>query len=335
MSHASARLTAATLTPEALSLALGRLFGADSVLHAVSGGLDSMVLWHLLHRSGHPHTVAHVNYHLRGADSDDDEALVRRVATDRGVRLDVLSNSTLIGAADVQARARAIRFDYFAQVVQAQGHAATLLAHHRDDQLESLIVGLTRGGGPRALAGMRTLHQGRYRPLLDVPKSALRAYAKTHHVRYRDDRSNNADCYLRNRVRHHVLPALTSLEARTSEAAARGMRQQRQLLDFAEGQAWQLAHACADPAVPHALSTVRLRELDGLGFALHTWLRAHRFASGVVDDIADRIHSAAPARARFDNRARTHSVYVTGMRLWLARTGESEVSLPIAPERPS
>ena len=289
------------------------------VLLAVSGGLDSMTLWHLAHAAGLDYAVAHVNYHLRGRDSDADEALVRATARERGVVLDVLANRTLVNATrDRQRRARDIRYDFFATVRAARGCAATLLAHHADDQLETQLIGLLQGRGPRALAGMNLAAADRWRPLLPYPKTDLRAYAKTHGVGYREDRSNEDGAYLRNRVRGELADTMKSLSPRLLAHSRRLGDEQRALLVFAEAQARRALESARAGESALAYRRSALAALPGLAFVLHTWLRDRGFDRVTVGQIAERIAAGPRAKARYHNRDRTRELTVAGKYVTLA-----------------
>ena len=325
------------LSSPALAAWLAACVGQQSVLIAVSGGLDSMTLWKLLHATGHPYTVAHVNYHLRAAASDADAELVTRLARQRNSRCDVLDNHTLIGASNVQDRARKIRYDYFEQVMLAQGHAAVLLAHHADDQLETVLIGLLRGAGPRALAGMRTVNGKRLRPLLAIPKTHLSAFAKTHNVEYREDASNSTDNYLRNRVRHHILPSLLELGENTLGPSLRTLNQQADLLNFGASQARLALAACCELVNAntsqlngqHVLLRSKLTSVVGLRYVLHVWLDPHGFAPQQIELVYQRLQAGTTARARFENKARNRVVVMAGDRVWLAHADAENVPLKL------
>lgn len=182
------------------------------VVAGVSGGVDSVVLLHLLREGGFVPVAAHVNYGRRGADSDADEALVRRLCTQWGVPLRVHRGE--IGGS-VQEAAREVRYAFFGAVADEVGASAVATAHHRDDQAETLLLNLFRGAGPVGLAGIpvrRPLTPDStvevVRPLLWALRSVIEAYARAHELPWREDASNQSVSYRRNVVRHEVLPLL-------------------------------------------------------------------------------------------------------------------------------
>lgn len=177
---------------------------SEPVVVAVSGGLDSVVLWHMLHEAGYHGVVAHVNYGLRGADSDADEALVRRLAHQWGWECRVAHPALPAGNRQDEARKR--RYAFFEDVRVETGASAIVLAHHEDDQVETIVLKLLRGARLDACHGMKPKRGFLVRPLLHVPRAELIAYAKTHELPWRDDASNLDRTYLRNQIRLDILP---------------------------------------------------------------------------------------------------------------------------------
>lgn len=193
------------------------------VLVAVSGGLDSMVLLHLLKTLSRRHrwrlVVAHLNHLLRGRSSGADERLVRRIAARLGLRV-VVERAPVRGFAEqhglsVEMAARQSRHGFLARTAARFGIRTVALAHHADDQLELFFLRLLRGAGSDGLAGMKwhspsPARRGiqLVRPLLDLPKQALEAYAAVNRIAYRQDASNASLDIQRNRIRRELLPLL-------------------------------------------------------------------------------------------------------------------------------
>ena len=190
---------------------------------AVSGGLDSMVLLHLLHRlTAKPRRhlmVAHFNHQLRGRSSDADERLVVKTAESLGVpaiveRGDVKSLARRRGVS-IEMAARELRHEFFARTARKHKVRTIALAHHADDQVELFFLRLLRGSGSEGLAGMKWRSPSPadaavqlIRPLLDVTRAGLEQFARENKIRFREDASNADRGILRNRIRHDLLPLL-------------------------------------------------------------------------------------------------------------------------------
>jgi len=196
---------------------------SQSVLVAVSGGLDSMVLLHLLCALSVKHrwklTVAHFNHQLRGRSSNADEQLVRKTAA-------ILKLPMVVGRANVRefARksglsiemgARKLRHEFFVSVAKKRGIRIVALAHHADDQVELFFLRVLRGTGGEGLAGMKWRSPSPVnreilliRPLLDVTKDELRDFARQNKIHFREDKTNAQLNAPRNRIRNELLPLL-------------------------------------------------------------------------------------------------------------------------------
>jgi tRNA(Ile)-lysidine synthase len=195
------------------------------VLVAVSGGADSMVLLHLLGGLAAEQkwelTVGHLNHRLRGRSSDADERLVRSTAVKLGLPVVVgqaeVKNIARDAGVSVEMAARMARHDFFAWTARRFEIPTVALAHHADDQLELFFLRLLRGTGVQGLAGMRWANPSPaekrvelVRPLLGETKQELLACAREHRLKYREDATNASLDIARNRVRHELLPLLTT-----------------------------------------------------------------------------------------------------------------------------
>ena len=206
------------------SLEIRRLLPADRrIVVAVSGGLDSMVLLHLLNvlapQMGLQLVIAHAHHQLRPRAADADEALVRRVAETLGwpvvlERLEVRRRSMESGES-LEMSARSLRHDFLARTAADRGISTVALAHHADDQAELILLRLLRGTGGEGFAGMSWRDPSPsqpeirlIRPLLDQTKQPLQSFARVAKVPFREDRSNCDPRILRNRIRLQLLPLL-------------------------------------------------------------------------------------------------------------------------------
>jgi len=172
---------------------------------AVSGGIDSVVLLDILRRKTTSLIVAHVEHGIRD-DTHEDEALVQRLAKEYG--LSYVSTKLSLGAGASEDAARRARYEWLESVRSEHGAAAIATAHHQDDVLETIYLNLVRGTGWRGLCSLRSTST-RLRPLLGWNKQRIVEYAIEHSLEWREDSTNDDLRYLRNRIRHGVMPRLT------------------------------------------------------------------------------------------------------------------------------
>lgn len=193
----------------------------QKVLVAISGGLDSVVLAHLLHQSGQQIILAHVNFTLRAEESDGDEQFVREFGKDLGVEVFVKRFETADYAVknhlSIQVAARNLRYQWFEQLAEEQNCDYIAVAHHQDDQIETFFINLFRGSGMHGLKGMPEKNGKIIRPLLFAQRDEIEQYATKLGLSWRNDSSNTKDDYLRNRLRNNILPEIyaVSPSART------------------------------------------------------------------------------------------------------------------------
>lgn len=199
------------------------------MLVAVSGGLDSIVLLdvlaHLRQELSFEIVVGHIDHGLRGTTSAHDAAFIQSVASAYGIEAAIycLTSSDLKGGHDEgqEGAAREARLEALQRLADETGAARIALGHTLDDQAETILHHLARGTGPTGLRGMRPVRFPFIRPLLDVSRSDLHAYAAQHGLTWREDASNSDLAYTRNRIRHRLLPELRAINPRINEALGR------------------------------------------------------------------------------------------------------------------
>ena len=186
----------------------------EKVLAAVSGGVDSMVMLHFLHRQREimeiELAVAHFNHKLRAQESERDEKFVRRLAdklklpfhAGKWERKEDLTPGSL------QMKARKARFIYFDSIIQQRNYHKLALAHNKNDHLETILIALLKGYGFKGIAGILPQSGGRIHPFLNITRSEILSYAKKHDLRWVEDSSNYNTYYLRNYMRMEIIPRL-------------------------------------------------------------------------------------------------------------------------------
>ena len=194
------------------------------LLVAVSGGMDSMCLAEKVRLSGGPFAIAHCNFSLRGAESDADEALVRSWAERYGVPLHVRRFDTAAHASEngisIEMAARRLRYRWFGQLCREHGYGGVAVAHHAQDNAETLILNLLRGTGLKGILGMKKegfLPDPDYadipllRPLLDMDREEIAAFVLEHGVPFREDTTNAENEFKRNKIRNLVFPVFREI----------------------------------------------------------------------------------------------------------------------------
>ncbi|SDJ79122.1 tRNA(Ile)-lysidine synthase [Catalinimonas alkaloidigena] len=198
-----------------------RLSSEDHLLVAISGGVDSVVLTHLLYRSAFSFSLAHVNFGLRGNESDADEQFVRQLARDYQLPCHVHHVATKHYAAQhgvsTQMAARTLRYAWFQELVAQGKGTCVATAHHHNDVIETVLLNLVRGTGLAGLKGIAPRREVFVRPLLPFTKAEILAYAQTEALPWREDASNQTNAYRRNFVRHQVIPLLQQLNPNLEE----------------------------------------------------------------------------------------------------------------------
>ena len=219
----------------------------EPVLVALSGGADSVALLRALQALAYPVRAFHLNHCLRGAESDRDEAFCRALCAELGVPLTVERIDVAAARAageGIEAAARRIRYTRLTAAAQGVKIAT---AHTADDNLETMLVHLVRGTGPKGLAGIPPVRGQVIRPLLSVTRAAVEAYLHALGQDYVTDSTNADDAYTRNRIRHEVVPVLRQINPAVSDAAARLSALLRQDEDCLAGQAQDCLAQAAQP----------------------------------------------------------------------------------------
>jgi tRNA(Ile)-lysidine synthetase-like protein len=259
---------------------------------AVSGGVDSVSLLHALKdMPGVELTVAHYDHGIR-ADSGKDRKFVQGLAEKYG--LPFVYEEGALGPDAGEARAREARYGFLERVRRERGARAIVTAHHRDDVLETAVINLLRGSGRKGLTALAS-RDGLERPLLDVPKSQVKTYAREHGLEWRDDPTNQDTGYLRNYVRHELLPRLDEEGRGRLREIIGGLKVTNAELDrlLARQLAARLAEDRLDRSwfigLPHDVS----REV------MAAWLRSHGvrdFDSKGLERLVAAAKTAAPGR---------------------------------------
>lgn len=189
--------------------------GNENTLLAVSGGVDSVAMVHLYLESGCSISIGHCNFQLRGKESDKDEEFVKELANSLKIPFYVKKFDTSEFAEargiSIQMAARELRYQWFNDLLKNEGFQKVALAHHKDDQLETILFNLTKGTGISGLIGMQSQKGNFVRPMLFADREMIEKYAESRDLKWREDSSNVSLKYSRNLIRHKVIPILKEI----------------------------------------------------------------------------------------------------------------------------
>ena len=180
------------------------------ILLAVSGGADSVAMLDMFAKAGFKFAIAHVNFHLRGDESNRDEQFVRSLAEKYGAEIFVKSFDTERYATDnhlsIEMAARDLRYAEFEQIMNKNGYAVTAVAHHIDDSIETFVLNALRGSGINGLTGIRVSNGRIIRPMLCFSRKEIEKYVEDNKLEYVTDRTNLETDFSRNKIRNCVAP---------------------------------------------------------------------------------------------------------------------------------
>lgn len=283
----------------------------ETALLAVSGGIDSICLASLFLNSsaGRRFAVAHCNFHLRGEDSDSDEALVAAWCGRNGVRYHKADFDTEQYASShnvsIEMAARELRYDWFASLCRDNGYYGVAVAHNANDNAETLILNLLRGTGLRGITGMQVetvvpvtrdeLSGVRLlRPMLSFSRKQIEEYVAANSLEYHDDRTNAETVYKRNRIRHLVFPVFESLNPSFLTTFAREMNAFSEVQEIADDYFISVRESVCEPAGKDELlrvNAVRLCYLKHYKYVLYRLLEAYGFRDRLLEPVVRLLES--------------------------------------------
>ncbi|MBR5399679.1 MAG: tRNA lysidine(34) synthetase TilS [Bacteroidales bacterium] len=294
---------------------------SGSLLLAVSGGIDSSVMAHAVFEFGNSFKrigVAHVNFHLRGEDSNRDQEFVRNLSQRYGFELFTADFDTLAYAKDhkvsVEIAARELRYNWFRELAQKEGFDFLLTAHNANDNAETLLLNLIRGTGRQGLGAIRPygpLGEILYvaRPLLEVERSEIEEYARENKLEYCIDKTNSQNEYSRNKIRNQVIPLLQEINPSVVKTLTKDIERFRSLnkeVDRFCGEKLlnlEAKSTASSTAIPYCLSgkyiicrisLEKLKENGNPEFWLSELFRSHiiPLSEDAIDNIVSALNTA-------------------------------------------
>ena len=267
---------------------------SHSLLAAVSGGADSVVMLHLLAQSKFKVAVAHCNFQLRGADADGDEEFVGQLAEKYqmpffSIRFDTLAYAEQ-NRLSVEMAARELRYNWFAKLAAEHHFDRILTAHHLNDNIETLLLNLTRGTGINGLAGISAVNGNIVRPLLFASRDQIEEYAHLNNLKFRTDCTNLTDDYQRNIIRHRIVPVFKEINPSFEERMSKNFKHIGQAADIYN---WYVSKAINEILCKKGeQATIDAEKLMNQPFAepvLHECLKPFGFNSAQIEAMLKNI----------------------------------------------
>jgi len=258
------------------------------LLLAISGGIDSMVLLDLFQKPNCNISIAHCNFQLRGNESDEDQYFIENFAEKNNIPFFTTRFDTAKFAQDfklsTQVAARELRYRWFYELAEKESFDFILTAHHADDNLETFLINLSRGTGIGGLTGIPKQNDKILRPLLDVSRSEIEAYANENRLEWREDSSNASDKYVRNKIRHDIVPVLKALNPELLSTFQKTQNYLQQTQAMAEDAAILIYQQVAQQANDEIhFNLKKLQKLPNYRSYLYHWL--HEFGFAAWNDI--------------------------------------------------
>jgi len=270
----------------------------ETILVGVSGGKDSVVLIDLLDRAGFAFSIAHCNFHLRGKDSDADEHLVESLAKRYDTKYFKADFDTMGYASEnnisVEMAARELRYNWFEKIRRENHFDCIAVAHHRDDSIETFFLNIVRGTGLKGLTGIKPRNKNLVRPLLFATRIEIDEYCRENNLEYRDDLSNESLDFMRNKIRHQVIPVMEEINPSFRSVMARNMSYLNDVsgIYYQEiSQMWERVAVRKENA--WNISINELKTLNPLPAFLYEFLKPFHFKGEIINDILSTLDSSS------------------------------------------
>lgn len=251
------------------------------IILAISGGIDSVVLAHLLHGFDIPFLMAHCNFQLRGEESEGDQRFVEALSHQLSAPLAVKRFETkAYGKAhglNTQLAARVLRYEWFETLRKEKGYDYVLTAHQANDSWETFLINTSRGTGLKGLLGIPAQNGAILRPLLPFSREEIHAFATENHICWREDSSNSSDAYTRNKIRHHLSPILKEIHPLFFKNFEKTQSLLQLTYDFLQESISQYRKECFTMGNPIVFLIEKLRTHPHRRFLLHELLSPYGF----------------------------------------------------------
>ena len=266
----------------------------DTILLTVSGGVDSIVMCHLFHAAGLKFAMAHCNFQLRGEESNTDEQFVKQLALSYQVPFHTIQFDTKAyvkkNKLSTQVAARDLRYEWFEKIRKENNYSYIATAHHQGDVIETFFINLLRGTG---ISGLRSIvpKQGKIiRPLLFTTRKEILDYSEANKIAYREDSSNASDHYLRNKIRHHLIPALNELHPAAESSIIHSIDRLRDAEAIYKQSIEDVrSRICVEKNNTICISIIDLKKLSPVSTYLYELLKPYGFNSSTAGEIVNSL----------------------------------------------
>ncbi len=264
------------------------------LLLATSGGIDSMVLLHLFQQLDYKIALAHCNFQLRGLESFEDQDFVQEYANQNNITFFTTHFDTKTFAEDyklsTQVAARELRYNWFYELLETKKYDYIVTAHHADDNLETFLINLSRGTGLDGLVGIPVQNEKVVRPLLIFSREEIEIYAHENSIIWREDSSNASDKYLRNKIRHKLVPLLKEVNPNFISSFQKTQNYLQEAQIMVEDASIMVYQQVASEKEDHIYFDLKkLKQLPNYKSYLYQWLNEFGFTAW--DDIYNLVDS--------------------------------------------
>jgi tRNA(Ile)-lysidine synthase len=272
------------------------LFNQGSkILAAVSGGMDSVIMVHLLKSAGFNFGIAHCNFQLRGDESTGDEQFCRELALQLEAPFHPVSFDTLKHAAEnkvsTQMAARTLRYQWFENIRQQAGYSVIALAHHQNDAIETILLNLTRGTGIAGMHGILPKNGVMVRPMLVFSREEIDHLISELQIPFREDSSNTSVKYARNKIRLEVIPRLKELNPSLEHTFENNLERFRELEELLDNRVNELKGRLLIPYKDEThILLADLRTLHPQRLLLFSLLKPYGVNETVIDDVISSLN---------------------------------------------
>lgn len=270
-------------------------------LVALSGGADSMALLDLCRQASLNIIALHCNFHLRAAESDEDQNFVTSYCRTHHISLHVAEFDTLeyvkIHNVSIEMAARELRYAWFKEM-QHKLHASYLVVgHHADDLAETILINWCRGTALKGLIGIQPVNNSIIRPLLTFSRKDIMEYIAKYKIPYRDDSTNATDAYIRNKIRHQVIPILKEINPSLLDTVGHNSQILSDINKIYDAALQEQLHTCCiEKSGILSIAIAKVTAMPAPFTLLFTLLKPYGFSKGQIDDI---LHSARSESGRY------------------------------------